>query len=174
LCVLIIPVSFTIYSQEPNEQRIKELEDAWLQKARKLSDLGEEIENKKEQLNNMLQSLELSMEELCSDLDAEEKKTFKKTYNNSLNKFANDLYNTLTKNDTCASNIRNFLIQEIINNKTNINDPNFFHSEKMGMLRIFIEYHSLIKLLELYSTYLQALNVIDRDLNNLQKKTPVD
>jgi hypothetical protein len=166
LFVLLVPVTFTTYGQESNEQR-RELEEAWLQKAHKLSDLGEEIAQKKENLNNMLQNLESSAEELCSNLMPKEKKIFKQTYNDSLNKFIYDLYNILTKNHACVSNIRSFLIQEIIKKELNIHDSKFYDFGKFTMLRIFIEYQSIIKLLELYSTYLQELDVIDKKLNNL-------
>jgi hypothetical protein len=172
LCTLLVPVTFTIYGQESNEQKIQELEKSLNKKTNEISKLGKKIYKKKKILDKMAKDIQLSVEELCINFDQKEREQFSKTYYESLNKFLLNFCIIMRNNSTGKINIAGFLVQELTKNKTD--NTNYFNSDKFAALRRLIEFHFLLKLIEKYEQCLEELDKIDQELNMLLGQSPIN
>jgi hypothetical protein len=168
LCVLTLPVSFTIYGQESNERRIQELKDAWYKEAEESSRLSIKIQEKYERLVSEWRSTFQDLSNIFPQYSEEKKDSLLRTYTAAINTFLKKLF--IATHETC--NLESFLFAELFKNPyeylpANVpiekNNIHFDHI-KFLLLSICTEIALFKKLIEDYEKNLQKMTIIDHEL----------
>jgi hypothetical protein len=175
LCTLVVPVTFTTYGQESNEQKIQELKDAWYKEAENLELISKEIKKRYGQLTNECQSIHQYINNIGQDCNAKDKKILiqelKKNMDLFIKKLMESTHITLNVKGVILSELavdpRSYLPANLPIREVNI----LFDNIKFLILNMHLQGALLQKAIEDYEKCLQKMVELDHKLVLLGHET---
>jgi hypothetical protein len=156
---LLVLIACKNYSQD-QEQRIQQLQEAWLQKAQEISHLSEQTIQRYNQIEATIFEVHKYLETLVKDLDDKDKDDFKKEFWASVAEFGGSLGKAFTDD----VNVKGLLIKACM---SNIGDQLGFDMTRIRLFKYFIERALLKKLIEKSDKCFQELAEIDHEIFSL-------